>query len=467
MTTNTTRRAVAAAAALLAAATLTAPAAFAVPPPRIDPTVDIAPPNTDPAPEWPQKLNSECAKTAVLADSQFDVIPPNGAFRVDELHQYARGDGQIVAVIDSGVNPVSRLPRLRGGGDYIMSGDGLSDCDHHGTLVAGVIAAAPSPNDAFVGVAPGAEIVSIRQTSNAFTEDRPPQGYSDADRSAANIMSLAKSIVRAADFGATVINLSVTACLPASSPADLRALAGALYYAAVVKDAVIVAAAGNVGGQTCQTNPGYDPANPGDPRNWDGVVSISLPSYFSDLVLSVGGTTATGDAFVRTMAGPWVSVAAPAMEIVSLDPAESTPGSLVNAIMAEKEDGRFEPLPINGTSYSAAYVSGLAALIREKYPNLTAHQVINRIIRTAHTPPDGLNNTFGAGPVDAVAALTAEVPEGEMLAPGIPSVEVSAPIAAPPPDNTARNAAAIALASAVVLLALIALGSFAFRRSRT
>lgn len=452
------RLAAAAAAILLAATPAALPAtAAAIPPPVIDPATDIAPPDTDPGPELDMVQDTHCAVSAVLADTQFDQIPASVAFRVNELHQFARGDGQVVAVIDSGVSPVSRLPRLRGGGDYIMrNGDGLSDCDHHGTLIAGLIAAAPSANDGFVGVAPGAEILSIRHTSAAFREDRPPQGRTDADRSAANLMTLAKSIVHAANLGATVINLSVTACVAAGSPADLRTLAGALYYAAVVKDIPIVAAAGNVGGQTCQKNPGYDAANPGDPRNWDGVVSISLPSYFSDLVLSVGGTDPTGDAYVHTMSGPWVSVAAPAMNIVSLDPAESTPGALINAMMVKNE-----AMPINGTSYASAYVAGLAALIREKYPTLSAHQVINRIIKTAHTPATGLNNVFGYGPVDAVAALTAEVPEGEMLAPGIPSVHMPAPEQPAPPDHTARNIAIISIIAAAVVLTGIAIARFA------
>jgi len=300
VTATLAHRAAAATAALLLTAVPAAAPAAAIPAPVIDLAVDIAPPDTDPAPAWPMKQSSVCATSAVLADSQFNSIPAAAAFSVDELHNFARGDGQIVAVIDSGVAKVSRLTRLRGGGDYIMSGDGLSDCDHHGTLIAGIIAAAPAPGDKFVGVAPGAEIVSIRQTSAAFAEENPPQGRTEADRSAANMMSLAKSIVHAANLGATVINLSVTACVDAGSPADLRALAGALQYAAVEKNAVIVSAAGNVG-NSCQTNPGYDPANPGDPRNWDGVKSVSLPSYFSNLVLSVAGSDLTGAPYVNTM----------------------------------------------------------------------------------------------------------------------------------------------------------------------
>lgn len=443
-------------------AALSCGSAAAIPPPDIDLAVDIAPPDGDPGPALPMVQNTVCATSAVLANSQFDTIPASGVFGVSELHKFARGDGQVVAVIDSGVQPVSRLPRLRGGGDYIMRGDGLSDCDHHGTLVAGIIAAAPSATDGFIGVAPGAEIVSIRQTSAAFTEaaETRPDGYSEADRSAANLMALARAIVHATNLGATVINLSVTACVDAGSPVDTRALAGALYYASVVRDVVVVAAAGNTGGQTCQPNPGFDPANPADPRNWDGVRSVSLPSYFSDLLLSVGGTTLTGDPYVNSMSGPWVGVAAPSMNIVSLDPTEPTPGALTNAALVKQV-----PIPLNGTSYGAAYVSGLAALIREKYPDLTARQVINRITATAHTPAQGLNNTLGAGPVDPIAALTADVPPGDIVAPGVPSVAAPAPTPPPAPDNTARNVALILFFGAAGFLTIVALVVFAIRRS--
>ena len=49
--------------------------------------------------------------------------------------QYSTGNGVPVAVIDTGVNPSPRLPVVSGG-DYIMGGDGLTDCDAHGTIVA-------------------------------------------------------------------------------------------------------------------------------------------------------------------------------------------------------------------------------------------------------------------------------------------------------------------------------------------
>ena len=81
---------------------------------------DLVSPDTDPAPAWPMKQISVCATSAVLADSQFGSIPASAAFGVDQLHNFARGDGQVVAVIDSGVQPVSRLPRLISSGRNVV-----------------------------------------------------------------------------------------------------------------------------------------------------------------------------------------------------------------------------------------------------------------------------------------------------------------------------------------------------------
>lgn len=62
--------------------------------------------------------------------------------------RFSRGAGQVVAVIDTGVNPHPRL-NVRPGGDFVAAGgDGTQDCDGHGTLVAGLIAGRPSPRTA-------------------------------------------------------------------------------------------------------------------------------------------------------------------------------------------------------------------------------------------------------------------------------------------------------------------------------
>ncbi|TXH10733.1 MAG: type VII secretion-associated serine protease mycosin [Spirochaetes bacterium] len=449
----------------------TAPAAYAIAEPVYNPERDVAPSDSVPAPPVPMKMGDRgCVMSAVLENSQFESIPINTVFEVPRLNQLASGRGQTVAVIDSGVAPNVRLANLVGGGDYVMGGDGLEDCDHHGTIIAGIIAARPQEGDGFVGVAPEATILSIRQSSEAFVPDNPGSGYGAAEKSASNLHALSEAIVHAANLGATVINMSVTACFDAGIAVDTSALAGALYYASVVKNVVLVSSAGNVsqtGGSRCKQNPGPAASSPADPRGWGTVVSVSLPSMWSQFVLSVGGTTLAGEPYGNSMGGPWVGVAAPAEHVVSLNPNEGDMGTLVNAQF--RQDGI---APIDGTSFAAAYVSGLAALIREKYPELTANQVVNRIKNTAHSPAGGfLENLMGYGVVDAVAALTATVDVGEKVASGVPAMGVSALPDAIPVDHLAKTVAIWTVlgslgATAILALILLTVRASQYRRAQ-
>ncbi|KXO91106.1 peptidase [Tsukamurella tyrosinosolvens] len=428
-----------------------APSAMALSPYVFDPKTDIAPADTPPGPEFPMKQKALCAQSGQLRGSTFDAPPINTVWGVSKLQGLATGKGQTVAVIDSGVNRNNRLPRLRGGGDYIGGGDGLLDCDHHGTLVAGIIAAQPAKGDGFVGVAPDSTIVSLRQTSAAYEIDSSKTGNAREAESASNLTTLARAIVHAAKLNASVINISVTACVPATRQVELHALAGALYYAAVVKNAVVVTASGNLGGD-CAQNPDPSPGNPSDRRGWGVASTMSLPSLFDQFVLSVGGTTLTGDPYVKSMSGPWVGVAAPAINVVSLDPSKVT-GELINAQRAKDGDE-----PIAGTSFASAYVAGLAALIRERYPNLTSYQVIERIKRTAHTPSTALSSLLGSGIVDPMAALTAPVDVTvDAVAPGVPPVAAIPGPPAPPPDTVGRNIALAALGGLVALACVVGL----------
>ncbi|SIM25201.1 type VII secretion-associated serine protease mycosin [Mycobacteroides abscessus subsp. abscessus] len=443
------------AAVLIAIAGSPTPAAWALSPYVFNPQVDIAPPDAPPGPKFDMIQRSLCATSGQLKGSQFDSVPIDTVWGVKKLHGFATGKGQTVAVIDTGVNRNDRLVRLLGGGDYIEGRDGLFDCDHHGTLIAGIIAGQPAAGDGFVGMAPDATIVSIRQTSAAYEVDAAKTGNAREAQSASTVTTLAESIVHAATLNASVINISVTACVATNKPVELRALAGALYYAAVVKNAVIVTAAGNLGGE-CTPNPDANPANPEDVRGWSGVTTISLPSMFDQFVLSVGGTTLTGDPYIKSMSGPWVGVAAPAINVVSIDPAKLT-GELINA--QQTKDG-IEP--IAGTSFAAANVSGLAALIRERYPNLTSHQVIERIKRTAHKPSQAMSSLVGSGVVDPMQALTAPIDDSiPVVADGVPPVAAipDAPVARP--DTLGRTIGYIALGVLGTVLFIVIVVSMA------
>ena len=127
------------------------------------------------------------------------------------------------------------------------------------------------------------------------------------------------AVVHLANLGVRVMNISVTACINAAQPIDQAALGAAIRYAAVDKDIVIVAAAGNEGeGPACGQNPLFNPLRADDPRDWQDVSTIVTPAWFSDYVLTVGAVSPDGQPLPQSIAGPWVGVAAPGLEVMGL-----------------------------------------------------------------------------------------------------------------------------------------------------
>jgi membrane-anchored mycosin MYCP len=357
----------------------------------IPPPTDGPPPHDTGKPDRAYVQRTQCVASA--GPGSANVQPSWGQERFDfaRLHALATGSGQTVAVIDTGVNPHPLLGRrLSRGHDYVTS-SGSRDCDGSGTEKAGLIAAATGSNG-FQGVAPEADILAIRQQSANFVF-----GDGADSRTAGNLDTLAQAIVGAADAGADVIAITTTSCRETSAgpiTAAEKAVQQAVHYAVEKKDAVAVAAAGNTDG--CQRQNNDDPNRP---------AVVPTPAWFSDDVLTVAAVTRSGKVADFSVRGPWVGVAAPGTEITSLDPASS--GLTDHALTAEGE-----VRPIEGTGYAAAYVAGLAALVRQHRPELDAHQVMIRIERTAEHPDavGGWNDQIGFGVVRPVEALTASVP---------------------------------------------------------
>ena len=328
--------------------------------------------------------------------------------RITDAWRWGRGAGQTVAVVDTGVAPHPRLAgRLLDGGDFVGPGStGTADCDGHGTLVAGIVAAAPDPSSGpsgFVGVAPEARILAIRQSSATVAvagRDRPGAG---------DVVTLARAVLRAVDLGATVVNISEAACLPVAAAPRVLAPLRAAVRSAVDRDVVVVAAAGNAGSGACVQN---DPSGTEEGQ-------VVAPAWFGDDVLSVGYVGQDGRPSPRTVRGPWVSVAAPGTDVVSLS---STGGGLVDRVQPAG-GGTDDPAgsPIEGSSFAAPYVAGVAALVRARFPALSARQVTARIVATATATGGSTaahDDAVGAGIVDPVAALSAP--------PGVPPAVTTA-----------------------------------------
>ena len=425
--------------------------AHAVSPPPID--ISRLPRPAPPSPPEPTVQREICAVPVVIgdaasvnansADSQLSV------FDLQQVWRLTRGSGQRVAVIDTGVSPHPRLLHIGAGGDYVFTGDGTQDCDGHGTAVAGIISAATDPRhiDSFSGVAPDVRLISIRQSSNKFRAAADPSGAGFGD-----VDTMAKAVRTAADLGASVINISSVACIGTGSALDDRALGAALSYAVDVKNSVVVVAAGNSGVGQC-------PAQQGE-ATWDTATVAVSPAWYDEYVLTVASVNAHGEPSSFTLAGPWVGVAAPGEGVISLS---SSGDGLVNASGAQHDSA-----PLSGTSYAAPVVSGLAALVRSRFPELTARQVVQRIKATAHHPPGGWNPRVGAGLVDFLAAVSTDTP----TSPPPPPTRTSVPILEPPrpasPDRRARHTAFTGVAvCGSVLAVVLASGALRTRLRRT
>ena len=404
--------------------------ARAISPPPIDATRLPGP--APPAPPAATVQREVCAAPA------FDPRPTATPGQLDDLDlpavwRLSRGAGQRVAVIDTGVSAHRRLRRLTGGGDYVSAGDGTQDCDGHGTLVAGIVAATPDPADRFSGVAPDATVIAIRQSSTRFgvAADPSRSGVGDVD-------TLARAVRTAADLGASVITISSVACAPASAGLDDRALGATLAYAVDAKDVVVVAAAGNTGtDQPCPADDGTG-----------GTGLVVSPAWYDDYVLTVGSIDTAGRPSRFSLPGPWVDVAAPGEAVVSLSPIGD---AMVNTQQTGPDSTR-----IAGTGYAAAVVGGLAALIRSRFPGFTARQVTERIAATAHHPPGGRDDVVGAGAVDPLAAVGTGPPVPTSSAPRAPAgvpAPVDPPVAGTRPRTTALTGTAIVLTVLVSVLA--------------
>ncbi|MEV0293273.1 type VII secretion-associated serine protease mycosin [Nocardia sp. NPDC050710] len=426
-------------------------------PPAVNPALRPAGDPAAPPQKTERPPNSNCADIVTGGDGP--TIPTaQRSLDLERAWKFSKGAGQVVAVIDTGVARHPRLPGLRAEGDFVANvGDGTEDCDGHGTFVAGLIAASQEDGQGFAGVAPEAQIMTIRQTSKMYqkegrSQEKSPDEFPD---SYGNLGTMASAIVRAVDKGATVINISEVWCGPDKNVDG--AIGAALQYA-VDRDVVVVVAAGNAE-DACKTeNQVIDPLDPtADP--WSNVTVNVVPARWDEYVLSVGSIDSNGAPSKFTVAGPWLSVAAPGENMVSLNPRSD--GTAVGAVNQRGEQGA-----ISGTSFATPIVSGVVALVRARFPELSAREVMKRIQATAHAPAEGWNKYIGYGAVDPIAALTEEVTGP--LPPKTPtpskSQQLAVPVAPPPPDNRARDVALIGTSVIAGALILGYLASFPIRR---
>lgn len=335
---------------------------------------------------------------------------PTSLLQISKAHEFASGEHQIVAVIDSGMdNP--HIKNVDSGIDFVTHSAGKEDCDGTGTLIGGILTA-----DNIESLVPHAHIIPIRWTSHM---------YSAKGQSATNkiqklndaIMTLAGAIVYAADRHASVIVVSQYMCVPSYMFPAIGVLNQAISYATEVKNSVIVSASGDtsasgVSGTACNQNTRFamntswskDPIGRGShgPQPPEALDTISLPSWHPQ-VLSVAAVDKTGNMSGYNIGGPWVSIAAPGNVALGLGNKDAR---RINSF----SNGKGGFLPIESSSYAAAYVAGVAALVREKFPHASYKEIIHRLEYTADSNSIRPDSRIGYGVVNPIGALTWNIP---------------------------------------------------------
>ncbi|MGW4941917.1 S8 family serine peptidase [Actinoplanes sp. NPDC004185] len=286
-----------------------------------------------------------------------------GATRTAQPAAWSRstGSGITVAVVDSGVSPISELAgRLLPGYDFVDDDSDATDVKGHGTQAASVIAARGNNATGIAGVCWECKILPVRVL------DASGSGYTD---------DVAAGITYAADQGAQVINLSL------GGPDYSQLTENAVNYA-VAKGAVVIASAGN-----------------------SAVSARSYPAGHPNAIAVAGSTSADGRyswSNYGTAADPWVDVAAPGSNI-----AQGMNGGLYW---------------FDGTSSAGPVVAGIAALARAAAPAASVAQ-IRAAIENGADPVGGwvAKGRVNAGATLAALAGTPATPAPVPTPPATPA----------------------------------------------
>lgn len=273
----------------------------------------------------------------------------------------------VLAVLDSGIpiengslshQDLNDANRFFLGGDLVNNDTDPADDHGHGTHVAGIAAATINNGTGIAGLWSGPMLIlKVFDASNEGSSVTFKDGVLAA-------------VTFASESGANLI-INYSGGGPASETKE------AAIEHANDNGALIVAAAGNEFGG-----------------------SIVFPAAYSiqySNVLSVGAVDRQHQRPAFASQGPEITVAAPGVDIIS---------ALPNYFVTLNDQGKQTKYDrLNGTSQATPLASALAALVWSKWPELSATQVRDKIIQSAH-PLSGSVNDFGHGMINAEAALS-------------------------------------------------------------
>ncbi|MEQ6118714.1 S8 family serine peptidase [Reichenbachiella sp. MALMAid0571] len=259
-----------------------------------------------------------------------------GAF---EAWDIAQGEGQIIAILDTGVDPnhPDLVNNLLSGYDFVNEDSDPRDDNMHGTHVAGIAAAEFNNNLGIAGIAPKAKILPVKVINKSGL---------------ASTSDIIQGIEYAVNNGATVINMSF------GGSTESLALKDALEDATL--SATLVASAGNNGLPMIQEAEPFQPSTAIFPAAYPFVIGVEAIDQFDNRA-KFSNYDPSGPVRFTNQFGYNYELKAPGVGILS-----TIPGS----------DYR----TLNGTSMSAPIVSGAVALIKDANPGITNNEIFSQLI---------------------------------------------------------------------------------------
>lgn len=339
-----------------------------------------------------------CDVQGSVLESDVDPFDQLGIGRARALAGPSARPPVRVAVLDSGVTgssiPVAERYTANGGGAVGY---------FHGTAVAGLIAGEDT------GVAPDAEIVDVRVYD---TDESDTTGEGAKVSAAALAAGLRWVAQRADDLNIRVANVSLVVRRSDALDRAVRAARQA--------DVIVVASAGNRPDDDDEFAADFEDEGPSPTEDAAGLMFPT--GYGMPRVLSA---TATTGGFGETDPTPYVvlnsatTVAAP------------TFGARTYGL-----DGRRCAIGSVATSWAAAEVSGVLALLAQRYPDDTDEQLMARLVTTANGTPDDPTMLTGAGVVQPAEALTRPLAPDKRgdLGRTVSTARDTAPAVAPEPE---------------------------------
>lgn len=298
-----------------------------------------------------------CFSAASLAAASQSVELNNWCLQAINAQAVQECDNPVrIALIDSGVSPTSdwlQQGKTIAGYNYVLRSSTTYDRIGHGTQVASIILGYGDTNSELTGISGNAELIPLVWISK----------YPSGVLASGGTTALVSAVRAAVDiYDCQIINIS------AGLVTDEAELRDAVAYAEQ-KGVIVIAAAGN--------------------SNHYAPEQVYYPAAY-ETVIGVGAIDEALQVAAWSQRNTSVTVTAPGVGVYALE------GGQVDRLV-----------PVNGTSYAAAYVTAVASAILSAYPQITPAEFREALQASAQDLGNaGYDTAYGHGLVDLERCLS-------------------------------------------------------------